>query len=275
MIRAMSTQRPSWVPANVDTSVPSPARVYDVHLDGAHNFAVDREAAAQVRQYMPELPLILRENRAFLRRAVRFLVDAGITQFLDLGSGIPTVGNVHEVAQGANPDCRIVYVDIDPVAVAHSKAILAGNPTAIAVRGDLRQPETILTDPQTRDLLDFTRPIGVLMFAVLHFVDDVDDPAGIVAHYRDAVVRGSHVAISHASLEGSSPDRAGAATEEYTKRVADFYMRGRRQITRFLDRLELVDPGMVYLNEWRPDAPDESGRDPGWTSTFAAVGRKP
>jgi hypothetical protein len=247
MISAMNMQRPAWVPADVDTSVPSPARVYDVHLDGAHNFAVDRAAAAQVRQYMPELPLILQENRAFLRRAVRLLVDAGITQFLDLGSGIPTVGNVHEVAQAANPECRIVYVDIDPVAVAHSNAILAGNPNALAVRGDLRLPETILTNPRTRDLLDVSRPIGVLMFAVLHFVDDVDDPARIVAHYRNAVVPGSYVAISHASLEGSSPDRAGAATEEYTKRVADFYMRGRRQITRFFDGLQLVDPGVVYL----------------------------
>lgn len=268
-------QQPTWLPADVDLTRPSPARVYDVHLGGSHNFEVDRVAAEQVRQYMPELPLILRENRAFLRRAVRFLLDAGVTQFLDLGSGIPTVGNVHEITQAANPDSHVVYVDIDPVAVAQSKAILADNPTAIAVRSDLRQPVAILTNPQIRKMLDFTQPIAVLMVAVLHFVHDVEDPGGIIAEYRDAIAPGSYLGITHASLEGISPGRAGKAAEAYTQHVADFHLRGRTQIAHFFDGMDLLDPGIVYLTQWHPHTPEDTGRDPAWTSTFAGLARKP
>jgi SAM-dependent methyltransferase len=266
--------RPRWAPDGVDLSRPSPARVYDVHLGGSHNVAADREAASQVTRFMPELPLILRANRSFLGRAVRFLVDAGVTQFLDLGSGIPTVGNVHEIAQRADPNCRVVYVDIDPVAVAHGRHILADNANAAAIEGDLRQPNQILAAAEVRALLDFTRPLAVLMVAVLQFVDDSDDPAGIVAQYRDAVVSGSYLAVSHASWEGL-PGRAEEATEAYARRVSDFWLRSRAQVTGFFDGWRLVGPGVVYLTEWRPDAGETGGYRPEWTSTFCGVACKP
>ncbi|MFJ6676646.1 SAM-dependent methyltransferase [Actinosynnema sp. NPDC091369] len=265
-------ERPAWVGPDIDLSRPSPARVYDVHLGGAHNFRVDREAAQRIAEVMPDLPRILRANRAFLRRAVRFLVDRGVTQFLDLGSGIPTSGNVHEVAWSADPGCRIVYVDVDPVAVAHSRALLDGFDHATAVHADLRRPEEVLTHPETLRTLDFTRPVGVLMFAVLHFVPDEDDPAGIIRRYLDATAPGSHLALSHASLDGEA-ERAEEATEQFRSRVTDFSMRTRTEIGDLLAGVELVDPGLVYLTEWRPEPGDEDP-DPKRTSTFAAVGRK-
>jgi S-adenosyl methyltransferase len=266
-------ERPAWAGPEIDADRPSPARVYDVHLGGFHNFQVDRDVARKIAEVMPELPQILQANRSFLRRSVRYLVDQGITQFLDLGSGIPTVGTVHEVAWRANPDCRVVYVDVDPVAVAHGRAILKGVDRATSVRGDLRQPEEILADPEVRQLLDLSQPIAILMVAVLHFVPDADDPAAVIPHYLDAVVPGSYLVISHASLEGKTPQRAEDATEQYRNRVTDFSMRTRAEITDLFAGLELVDPGVVYLTEWHPDAGDDTG-DPSWTSTFAGVGRK-
>ena len=265
-------ERPAWVGPDIDLSRPSPARVYDVHLGGAHNFQVDREAARRIAEVMPELPRILRANRAFLRRAVRFLVEQGITQFLDLGSGIPTAGNVHEVAWSIDPDCRIVYVDVDPVAVAHSRAILSESANATAVQGDLRRPQEVLTHPETLRTLDLSRPVGVLMFAVLHFVPDADEPAGIIRQYLDATAPGSYLAVSHASLEGDA-DRAEEATEQFRSRVTDFSMRTRGEIADLLAGVELVEPGVVYLTEWRPDPGDEDP-DPKRMSTFAAVGRR-
>ncbi|WP_285742171.1 SAM-dependent methyltransferase [Lentzea sp. NBRC 105346] len=264
-------ERPAWAGPEIDVDRPSAARVYDVHLGGSHNFQVDRDAAAQITAAMPELPDILRANRSFLRRAVRYLVGQGVTQFLDLGSGIPTVGNVHEIAWQIDPDCRIVYVDIDPIAVAHSNAILQGAFNANAVLGDLRDPDRILAD--VKDLLDFSRPIAVLMVAVLHFIPDSDDPKGVIRRYLDAVPEGSYLAISHASLDGSAPERAEAATERFRNRVTDFSMRTRAEITALFDDVELVDPGVVYLTEWRPDEGDDIG-DPKRMSQFAGLGRK-
>jgi hypothetical protein len=204
---------------------------------------------------------------------VRYLVDQGITQFLDLGSGIPTVGNVHEIAWQANPDCRIVYVDIDPVAVEHSRLILRGFDHATAILGDLRRPREILNDAQTRGMLDFTGPVAVLMVAVLHFVPDSDDPRGIIGQYLDAVVPGSYLAISHASLEGATPSRAEEATQQYRRSVTDVTMRTRAEITDLFAGVELMDPGVVYLSEWHPD-PGTDTSDAARMSTFAGVGRK-
>jgi hypothetical protein len=254
-------------------SRPSAARVYDVHLGGSHNFQADREAARRVVEFMPELPDILRANRSFLRRAVRYLVDQGITQFLDLGSGIPTVGNVHEIAWQANPDCRIVYVDIDAIAVEHSRAILRGFDHATAILSDLRRPREILHDAETQGMLDFTRPIAVLMVCVLHFVPDSDDPHGIIGQYLDALVPGSYLAISHASLEGPTPSRAEEATQQYRRSVTDVTMRTRAEIIDLFAGVELVDPGVVYLTQWHPE-PGADTSDPARMSTFAGVGRK-
>ncbi|SMC96874.1 SAM-dependent methyltransferase [Lentzea albidocapillata] len=266
-------ERPAWAGPEVDVNKPSAARIYDAHLGGFHNFQVDRDAAAKIASFMPELPDILRANRSFLRRAVRHLVGQGITQFLDLGSGIPTVGNVHEIAWKANPDCRILYVDADPIAVSHSRMILSGIDKATAIQGDLRDPHKILSDPETQRLLDFSQPIAVLMFAVLHFVPDADDPGAIIREYMGATVPGSCLAISHASLEGSEPEKAEEATQQFRRSVTDFSMRTRAEITNLFDGLELIDPGVVYLPEWKPDHGDEI-KDAKRTSTFAGVARK-
>lgn len=268
--------RPVWAPEDVDIERPSPARIYDYHLGGAHNFAADRRVAQQIATIMPELPLILRANRAFLVRAVRFLVNAGIRQFLDLGSGIPTVGNVHDIAQRAAPGSRVVYVDVDPVAVAHSEALLAGNRDAAVVQADVRDVSRVLAAPQVRELIDFTQPLGVLMVAVLHFVPDGDDPAGVVAGYRDAVASGSYLALSHAAASEGEQAPAGAdeATAAYSRRVSETTLRTRAEVGRLFAGFELIDPGVVYVTEWHPEADDEA-RPPRQLAQLVGVGRKP
>jgi len=245
--------RPAWAPSGLDLTRPSPARVYDYYLGGFHNFAVDREMAERALQMWPELPAIMRANRAFLRRAVGYLAAQGVRQFLDLGSGIPTVDNVHTVAQEVAPGSRVVYVDIDPVAVAHSRAILDGDPQTAVVLGDARRPEEVLADPALTGLLDLGQPVAVLMVALLHFVADEDDPAGMIARYRDALVPGSHLVVSHASQDGErqrGKDHQGL----YQRSGTPMTMRSRDEVARFFDGFELVEPGLVYLMEWRPDA---------------------
>src|ERR1700742_538713 len=182
------TELPGWVPEGVDVDVPNAARIYDALLGGHHNFVVDREAAAHLERAAPGSTAIARSNRAFVGRSVRWLGDNGIRQFLDLGSGIPTLGNVHEVAQSAGPESRVLYVDIDPVAVAHSHAILAGNPLAGVIEADLQRPGDVLYHPEVLRLLDFSQPVAVLLNAVLHFVPDAADPAGVIAQFREALV---------------------------------------------------------------------------------------
>src|SRR2546429_1327130 len=180
-------ERPDWAPEAIDVDRPSAARIYDYALGGLHNFAVDREAAREMFAAMPDLPLLMQANRAFLRRAVQYLAGAGIRQFLDIGSGIPTVGNVHEIARQIAPRTRVMYIDIDPIAVAHSRAILEGDPLSGIVQEDLRRPEHILAHPDVRGLLDFSQPIGLLLVAVMQFVPEQDDPVGIVARLRDSL----------------------------------------------------------------------------------------
>ena len=248
--------------------------MYDYYLGGSHNFAVDREAAQQAMRHMPELPYVLRENRSFLRRAVRFLVGAGVRQFLDLGSGIPTVGNVHEVVHRLSPGAKVVYVDVDPVAVAHSAAILAGDERAAVIQADVRRTEEVLDHPDLRRTIDLDEPVGVLLVAVLHFIDDEDDPAGIVARLRDAVVPGSQIAISHASREGQPPAGMESAEAVYARTSTPMVMRSRTQVADLFTGLELADPGVVQLPLWRPEADDtpdsRAKRFPG----FGGVGRK-
>ena len=265
--------RPSWVPAEVDLSRPSAARVYDYYLGGSHNLEVDRRMAREAISLWPDLPAIMQANRAFLRRAVRHLAGRGITQFLDIGSGIPTVGNVHEAAQQTHPGARVVYVDSDPVAVAHSRAILAGDEQTAVVHADLREAETILEDPTVRAMLDRDQPIAVLMVAVLHFVSDEDDPFGAVARIRDRLAPGSHLVLSHASDEGR-PDAAASHRELYSRTPTPMTMRSRDEIARFLDGFDLVNPGLVWLPLWRPDDPDAAAQHPERVTGFAGVGRR-
>ncbi|GGT13313.1 SAM-dependent methyltransferase [Streptomyces purpureus] len=268
-------ERPAWAPPGIDLSVPSVSRMYDYYLGGSHNFEVDREAARRAMEFMPGLPKIMQANRAFMRRAVRHAVDEGITQFLDIGSGIPTFGNVHEVAQAASPDARVVYVDHDPVAVAHSQAVLAGNDRATVVAADLRKPLDILTDPKTTGLLDFDRPVALLLVAVLHFLEDADEPGRAVAELRDALAPGSLLILSHASFEGIPlpEEQAGGTVGVYRSIRNPLVMRSRAEVTAFFDGFDIVEPGLVSMPHWRPEGPADQ-EDPYAFSGFAGVGRK-
>src|SRR5262245_31524913 len=201
-----SMDRQDWAPEGIDTDRPSAARIYDYWLGGSHNFAIDREVARAVTELVPDTARIMQANRAFLRRAVLFLIDQGIRQFLDIGSGIPTLGNVHEVAQKHAPESRVVYVDIDPVAVAHSRHILAGDERTVVIQEDLRRPERILDHPDVCGLIDFNEPVGLLLVAVVHFVPDSDDPAGVIGRLRDALAPSSYLVLSHFTGDGLSSE---------------------------------------------------------------------
>lgn len=266
-------QRPRPTPDDVETDRPSAARIYDYYLGGSHNFAIDREFAKRAIELWPQLPQIMRENRAFLNRAVRYLVGQGITQFLDLGSGIPTVGNVHEVAQGENPDARVVYVDTDPVAVTLSRSLLAGVTGTEIVQADLRDVESVLAAVEARHLLDLTAPTAVLMVAVLHFVPDSDDPAGIVARYRSALAPGSYLALSHATQEGE-PGQADPHMALYAKIGTPMTMRSRAQVEAIIDGFEPVPPGVVFFPQWRPDPGAPATPDPERFTGYVVVGRR-
>lgn len=269
-----SDHRPRWVPEHVDIDVPSAARMYDYYLGGSHNFAADRELAEEYMRVLPDMPQIARAQRHVLRRAVRHLAASGVDQFLDLGSGIPTVGNVHEVAAAANPDARVVYVDADPVAVAHSFSLLADFPQAAVIQADLRRPSAILSHPELTRLIDLSRPVAVLMIAVLHFVADEDDPAAVVATYRDATAPGSYLAITHATSD-YQPQLARRAEAVYTRASHQIHYRTKQQILDMLGGYELLEPGLVDMIHWRPDpdsGADPLGGDVTRYSGYAAVG---
>jgi hypothetical protein len=266
--------RPEWAPYGVDLDRPNAARVYDYYLGGAHNFAADRTMAEQALADWPELPLIMRANRAFMRRAVRFLIDAGVRQFLDLGSGIPTAGNVHEVARAAAPDSRVVYVDIDPVAVAHSRAILGDDPRVVAAQADLRDPPAVLDLVRREGWLDLSQPVAVLLVAVLHFVPDGDDPGCIIAAYREAIAPGSYLAICHASADGQG-ERAEKHRALYARTPTPMTMRSREQIDALMKGFEPVPPGLVHMTRWRPDDVDEEPVNASNFPGYAAVAFRP
>jgi SAM-dependent methyltransferase len=264
-----------WVPPGVDTKRANVARVYDYWLGGTHNFLADQALARAITAVEPNARAGARANRAFLGRAVRFLTAAGIDQFLDIGSGIPTQGNVHEVAQEGRPGSRVVYADVDQVAIAHSKAILAGNQDAAILDADLRDPQKILGDATVRRLIDLGQPAGLLLLMVLHFIADADDPWRIVATLRDALAPGSHLVLAHATDE-SRPAVAQAAETVYNRSVpTDIHMRSRAEILRFFDGFELVDPGLVYIPQWRPDSPADVPADPSKFWVLVGVARKP
>ncbi len=265
------SQQTNWVPTSVDLEKPSAARAYDFVLGGNHNFAVDRDFVEQLLRIQPEAKRFAIMNRAFLRRAVLFLMDQGIRQFLDLGSGIPTVGNVHEIAQEIDPRSRVVYVDNEHVAVAHSQLLLAGNENATMVQADITRPLTVLQDPETRRLLDFDRPIGLLAITIGHYVLDDQDPYGVFAAYRDALAPGSHLALTHLTA-----DRDEAASEMLTgmmrKTQNNVVARTREEVLRLFGDFELAEPGLVMTSHWRPErgTPDPDAND----GLYAGVARK-
>jgi hypothetical protein len=262
-----------WVPGGIDTERPSTARIYDYWLGGAHNFAADRRVAEQVIAAFPDIVPVARANRAFLRRAVEFLVDAGVRQFLDVGSGVPTVGHVHEIAQRRSPDSRVVFVDIDPVAVEHSRLMLSGNDLTAVVHEDVRRPERILDAPEVRGLFDLEQPVAVLVVSLLHFLPDADDPAGIVSGLTAPLVSGSYLVVSHGTEEGSND--AAAGREVYRRAGIEMTLRTRQQVEALFKGFDLVEPGLVWLPQWRPESSmDVFAAIPESSAMYAGVGRK-
>lgn len=263
--------RPAWAPDDVDLDRPSVARVYDFLLGGSHNFAADRSFAEQAIDKMPGLPEIARGNRDFLRRAVLWLSAQGIRQFVDLGSGIPTVGNIHEVATAA----KVAYVDNDPVAVAHSRAMLADRTDAIVIDADLRNPVDVLADPRLRAFIDFGEPVAFILCAVLHFVPDDDRPADIVAGYAAAAVPGSYVVISHAGLDHRALKRGeDEALALYRRTPTALLLRTQKEVEALFGDLSIVEPGVVPPGKWRPEPEDPQDPDSPRLLGSAGIGRR-
>jgi SAM-dependent methyltransferase len=260
--------------SEIDTSRPHPARMYDAYLGGKDNYAADREAVRQVLRAAPEVRDTARANRAFLERAVRFLAgEAGIRQFLDIGTGIPAAGNVHEVAGRVAPGTRVVYVDNDPIVQTHANALLAGSGTTRIVLADLREPEVILGHPNVGELIDFSEPVGLLLVAIVHFVTDDEQPAQIVATLRDALPPGSYLALSHATADFRT-EAAQLAAAVYDQATSTLTLRGHAQIAALFDGWDLVDPGLVQMPLWRPDGKPPRPKDLSKVWGYGGVGRR-
>jgi S-adenosyl methyltransferase len=260
-------------PLPFDTSVAHQARMYDYLLGGKDNYAADRAATVALREINPEIDFTVRANRAFLGRAVRFLAaDAGMRQFLDVGTGIPTAGNTHEVAQAAAPESRVAYVDYDPVVLAHARALLVSGEEGATdyINADLRDTGEILS--QAAELLDFTRPVAVTLISILHAIPDSDDPHAIVARLMDAAPSGSYLALSHAGSDLLSPEQQQGIEDVAGRMIKQQYSaRSHEQVARFFEGTDLVEPGLVRLEEWRPE-PAAGGT--ARSSLWCAVGRK-
>jgi hypothetical protein len=264
------------LPTEIDTSRPHPARTYDYFLGGKDNFAADREVGDKVIAGWPAIRVGVRENRKFLARAVRYLAgEAGIRQFLDIGTGLPTADNTHEVAQAVAPPARVVYVDNDPLVLAHARALLTSTPEGRTdyIHADLRDPVSILNDPVTRDALDFTQPIALVLLAILHMIPDEENPAGIVATLLDALPPGSYVVASH--ITGEHNTGAAEAEHRFQEASLNAQWRDADVFARLaFPGLDLVPPGVVLTSEWRNDArgPRPTAAE---VSAYGGVGRKP
>jgi SAM-dependent methyltransferase len=262
-------------PYEVDLCTPNAARMYDYYLGGKDNFGADRDAAEKALEIAPQIRLAARQNRAFMGRAVRYLAEAGVRQFLDVGTGLPTQSNVHEVAQDAAADSRVVYVDNDPVVLTHGRAILGGAENVHIVHADLRRPKEILDSPEVRQRLDFDRPIAILLVAIVHFLQEADDPEAIVARFREALPAGGHLVLSHVCGE-ALPQSVPGVTEVYKHSTTPIVARSPDRIEGFFGDLELVEPGLVNVAEWRPDSEETKriARKYRLPYFLAGVGRK-
>ena len=254
--------------------IPSTARIYDYLLGGKDNYPADRAAATEIAQALPNVRTSFRWNRAFLGRAVRYLAtEQGIRQFIDVGTGLPTAANVHEVAQEAAPGTRVVYVDNDPVVLAHGRHLLHGVPGTTIIEHDLRRTKDILDDPELRALIDFGAPVAVLLVAILHFIADADDPAAVVKNLLAPFPSGSYLVISHGTADAVPAVHDAAAV--YRQSTSSAHVRRRNQIERLINGLELVEPGIVWLPQWRPDPGSEPVPNPSEAYCYALVARKP
>jgi hypothetical protein len=260
------------VPDGIDVTVPSVARMYDYLLGGKDNFAADREAAAKLVSLVPDAQKVARDNRDFMVRAVRVLAEAGVSQFIDLGTGIPTSPNVHEIARKVTPGARVIYVDHDPVVLAHSRALLATDDGVIAVKADFRDSAEVLADPGVIRLIDFSQPVAVLLLSVLHFIGDDEDPGGIVAGFRERLGPGSYLVISAITSEHMREKIAEGARDLYRAARTPAVARSREQIQEYFTGFEMQPPGLVNTADWRPD-PDTDTR-PAGVRMLAGVGKK-
>lgn len=240
----------------IDTTRPHPARIYDYLLGGKDNYEVDQQAGDALVAVAPEARIGVRANRAFLQRAVRYVVGSGIRQILDIGTGLPTSPNVHETAREAAPDVRVAYVDNDPIVKVHADALLTGSGETSVALADLRDPRSVLDHPDVRQVIDFNRPVALLLVAVLHFLTDAEKPGQVVADLRDALPPGSFLVLSHATGDFAVRSEAEAV---YNKATASLNLRSRAQVEQFLGGFELVEPGLVQVPFWRPDGTPPAG----------------
>lgn len=268
------------IPPGVDPTRPSPARLYDYFLGGTINFAVDREAGEKLKQAAPDLVDAMLANRGFHGRAAVWLARHGITQFIDIGSGLPTQNNTHESVHRVNPAARVVYVDNDPLVAAHAQALLADDGTTGLITADLREPGLILDHPELHRLIDFGEPVGLLMTAVMHFVADGSDPWSLVARYMTAVAPGSYLALSHGTADHFPPRPIQAGVDTYANATEHVYLRPRAEVERFFDGLDLVspypgaEPAVTYVGLW--DAEDVEAADTdGQRGVYCGVARRP
>jgi hypothetical protein len=258
------------------TDVPHVARIYDYFLGGKDNFPADRQAAEQTLAVFPDAPTAARQNRAFVHRATRYLVaEAGIRQFLDVGTGIPTRPNLHEIAQGIAPEARVVYADNDPIVLAQARALLASTPAGKTayIDADLREPEKILTSAEVAETLDLSRPVALSLIAILHFIPDSDDPYGLVRRYVSVLPSGSYLALTHGTADFTA--EVSAAQEVYRARGMSGSARSREEVARFFDGLEVVDPGVTVVHRWRPDGATGDTPTDSQVSVYGAVARVP
>ena len=265
---------PGFAPSEIDTTTPHPARMYNALLGGKDNYPPDREAVRQVLKAAPEVRDSARANRAFLQRAVRFLVgEMGIRQVIDIGTGIPSAGNVHQVAGQIAPETRVAYVDNDPIVHVHANALLTGTGTTSIVLADLRDPGAILAHPKVGALIDFGQPVALLLVAITHFLTDAEDPARIIAVLRDALPEGSYLALSHATGD-FRPGAAQNAAAVYDQATSAVTLRSHAQVAALLGGWDLIEPGLVQVLLWRPDGQPPRPKELARTWVYGGVARK-
>jgi hypothetical protein len=270
----------SAAPPGVDPQIPTPARLYDYFLGGSNNFEADREAAERIRAVVPEVSDSAWANRAFHQRAALWMARSGIRQFIDIGAGLPTQGNTHELVRQVAPDARVVYVDHDPMVLAHGRALLAGAPATEIILADLRDPDGLLGHPELAGLIDFSEPAGLLMTGVLYFVADQSDPWGLVARYVSELAPGSYLALSHLTSDGKPPRAVQEGQEVYQRATENIHFRSRAEVEKFFTGLELVPPypgaapGICFVGEWGAEDPQLADTDDSrWL--YCAVARRP
>ncbi|WP_037559658.1 SAM-dependent methyltransferase [Spirillospora albida] len=270
----MADDLPESAPPGIDPTTPTFARVYDYFLGGKDNFAADREVADMVMQLVPEAPVVAQGNRVAIERAVTYLAgELGIAQFVDIGSGLPTSSNVHQFARAVNPDAKVVYVDSDPIVLAHGRALLTETGVATFIQGDLYEPEKIFGDPALTKLLDLDEPVAVILAAIIHHVPDERDPAGVVRGLHEFLAPGSHIMLTHLHDSGDDP-RVEEAKKILQSGLGGSYFRPAAQIESFMDGLTILEPGLAHVTEWRPNGPVGPLEHPLHTQMVAVLGRK-